>query len=80
MGGGFRYVDSRFANNGNSEKMPEYTVFDASANWMVSDNLTVTARVKNLTNEEDYVIAPYVPNQWIFGDPRAYELSLRYSF
>ncbi|MEE2608877.1 MAG: TonB-dependent siderophore receptor [Pseudomonadota bacterium] len=80
VGGGFRYVDSRFANDGNSEKMPEYTVFDASANWMVSDNLTVTARVKNLTNEEDYVIAPYVPNQWIFGDPRAYELSLRYSF
>ena len=60
--------------------MPEYTVFDASVNWMVSDELTVTARVKNLTDEDDYVIAPYVPNQWIFGDPRAYEVSLRYSF
>ena len=80
VGGGFRYVDSRFANDGNSEEMPEYTVFDASVNWMATDNLTVTARAKNLTDEEDYVIAPYVPNQWIFGDPRAYELSLRYSF
>tara|TARA_B110000014_G_scaffold202725_1_gene152636 strand:+ start:1429 stop:1680 length:252 start_codon:yes stop_codon:yes gene_type:complete len=35
---------------------------------------------RNLTDAKDYVIAPYVPNQWIFGDPRAYELSLRYSF
>ena len=80
IGGGFRHVDSRFVNDGNTEKLPEYTVFDASANWKVSEDMTVTARVKNLTDEEDYVIAPYVSNQWIFGDPRAYEVSLRYSF
>jgi len=80
IGGGFRYVDSRFADDGNSEKMPEYTVFDASVNWMVTDGLTLTARVRNLTNEDNYVIAPYVANQWIFGDPRAYEMSMRYSF
>ncbi len=80
IGGGFRYVDSRYVNDGNTEKMPEYTVFDASVNWRATDELTVTARVKNFTNEEDYVIAPYVSNQWIFGDPRAYEVSLRYSF
>ncbi|MBL4580446.1 MAG: TonB-dependent siderophore receptor [Gammaproteobacteria bacterium] len=80
IGGGFRHVDSRYVNNANTEKMPEYTVFDASVNWAATDDLTVTARVKNLTNEEDYVIAPYVSNQWIFGDPRAYEVSLRFSF
>ncbi|PCJ22659.1 MAG: TonB-dependent siderophore receptor [SAR86 cluster bacterium] len=80
VGGGFRYVDSRYADNENNEKMPEYTVFDASINWMVSDELTITARAKNLTDEEDYVLSPYVSNQWIFGDPRSYELSLRYSF
>lgn len=80
VGGGFRHVDSRYVNDGNTEKMPEYTVFDASVNWMATEDVTVTARVKNLTNEEDYVIAPYVSNQWIFGDPRAYEVSLRYSF
>lgn len=80
IGGGFRYVDSRFANDGNTEKMPDYTVFDASLNWSVSEELTVTLRVRNLTNEEDYVLAPYVPNQWIFGDPRAYEVSFRYSW
>ncbi len=80
IGGGFRHVDSRFVNDGNTEKLPEYTVFDASANWKVSEDMTVTARVKNLTDEEDYVIAPYVSDQWIFGDPRAYEISVRYSF
>ncbi|MBL4572492.1 MAG: TonB-dependent siderophore receptor, partial [Gammaproteobacteria bacterium] len=80
IGGGFRHVDSRYVNNANTEKMPMYTVFDASVNWAATDDLTVTARVKNLTNEEDYVIAPYVSNQWIFGDPRAYEVSLRFSF
>ena len=78
IGGGFRYVDTRFANNQNTEEMPAYTVFDASVNWMATDNFTVTGRVRNLTNEEDFVLAPYVPNQWIFGDPRAFEISLRY--
>lgn len=79
IGGGFRYVDSRFANDGNTEEIPEYTVFDASVNWSATEDLTVTLRARNLTDEEDYVLAPYVPNQWIFGDPRAYELSFRYS-
>ena len=79
IGGGFRYVDSRFANDGNSEELPAYTVFDASINWSVNSNTTVTVRGRNLTDEEDYVLAPYVSNQWIFGDPRAFEISLRYS-
>jgi len=80
IGGGFRYVDSRFVDDSNTEKMPDYTVFDASIHWMATENLTVTARARNLTDEDDYVIAPYVPNQWIFGDPRSYELSFRFSY
>ena len=72
-------MDSRYADDSNTEKMPAYTVFDASVNWMATENLTVTLRARNLTDEEDYVLAPYVPNQWIFGDPRAYELSFRFS-
>lgn len=79
IGGGFRYVDSRFANDGNSEVLPEYTVFDASVNWFVNDDVTVTLRGRNLSDEDDYVLAPYVPNQWIFGDPRSYELSVRFN-
>jgi iron complex outermembrane receptor protein len=78
LGGGFRYVDSRFADNENTEQMPEYTVWDASLNWEAMENMTVTLRARNLSNEEDYVLAPYVPQQWIFGDPRSYELSVRF--
>jgi len=55
VGGGFRYVDTRFANDQNTEEMPAYTVFDASINWMASENLTITLRARNLTDEEDYV-------------------------
>lgn len=80
IGGGFRYVDSRFANDGNTEELPAYTVFDASVNWLVSEDVTVTLRGRNLSDEDDYVLAPYVPNQWIFGDPRSYELSVRFGF
>jgi len=79
IGGGFRYVDSRYVNDANTEKLPEYMVFDASLNWMLSDDITVTLRGRNLTDEEDYVLAPYVPEQWIFGDPRSFELSVRFS-
>ncbi len=78
LGGGFRYVDSRFANDGNTEKLPDYNVVDASLNWIISEELTLTVRGRNLTDEEDFVLAPYVSNQWIFGDPRSYEISLRY--
>lgn len=78
LGGGFRYVDSRFANDENTEQLPAYTVFDASLNWSVDEDLTVTLRARNLTDEEDYVLAPYVANQWIFGDPQSWELSIRY--
>ena len=79
IGGGFRYVDSRFANDENTEEMPEYIVFDASVNWLLNEDLTLSLRGRNLSDEEDFVVAPYVANQWIFGNPRSFELSLRYS-
>ncbi|MCG8415980.1 MAG: TonB-dependent siderophore receptor [Pseudomonadales bacterium] len=78
LGGGFRYVDSRYVNDNNTLEMPEYTVFDASLNWSLNDDTTVTLRARNLTDEEDFILAPYGPQQRIFGDPRAYELSIRY--
>jgi len=79
VGVGLRYVDSRFGDNGNTQKLPAYTVFDASLNWNVSDSTTIILRGRNLTDEEDYVLSQYVPEQWVFGDPRAYELSVRFS-
>lgn len=79
LGAGLRYVDTRFADSANTEKLPAYTVVDAKAGWNFNDKTQLTLRVRNLTDEKDYVLSAYGPSQWIFGEPRAYELSLRYS-
>jgi len=79
VGGGLRYVSSRFGNNTNTEELPAYTVVDASLNWDVTEHIALTFRVRNLTDEEDYVLSQYVSDQWIFAEPRAFEFSFKYS-
>jgi len=79
IGGGVRYVDTRFGNDQNTRVLPAYTVFDASASWSFSPTLQITLRARNLTDEEDYVLSDYGPAQWIFADPRSYEIGVRYS-
>lgn len=79
LGAGWRYVDARFADDANTRKLPAYTVVDATAGWNFNKKTQVTFRVRNLTDEKDYVLSEYDVNQWIFGDPRTYEVSIRYS-
>ncbi len=79
IGTGMRYVDKRFGNDLNTLVLPSYTVFDAAATWFVNSQTSVILRARNFTNEKDFVLAQYGANQWIFGDPRSYELSFRYS-
>jgi len=79
-GAGLRYVGSRYANVTNTATLPSYTVLDASVNWAVNRNLSLTLRGRNLT-DEDYVTTQYAsPQQWLFGDPRSWEISARYRF
>lgn len=79
-GAGLRYVGSRYANVTNTATLPSYTVLDASINWQVNRNLSLTLRGRNLT-DEDYVATQYAsPQQWLFGDPRSWEVSARYRF
>ncbi len=80
LGAGMRYVDERYADDANSRTLPEYQVFDASASWTVSPQMSVILRARNFTDEKDYVLSEYVDNQYVFGDPRSYELSLSYAF
>ena len=80
LGAGMRYVNERYKDDRNTGVLPAYTVFDASANWSVSEQASVIVRVRNLTDEEDYVLSEYTTDQWVFGEPRAYEISLRYAF
>ncbi len=80
LGAGLRYVDDRYTDDQNSAVLPAYTVFDAALSWYFNERATVVLRGRNLTDEEDYVLSEYVPGQWVFGEPRAYEVSLRYAF
>ena len=80
LGAGLRYVDERFTDDRNTALLPAYQVVDAAVSWFVNEQATVILRGRNLTNEQDYVLSEYVPDQWVFGEPRAYELSMRYTF
>lgn len=80
IGAGLRYVDERFTDDENTGVLPAYTVLDAAISWQATQQITMVLRGRNLTDEEDYVLSEYVPGQWVFGEPRSYELSVRYSF
>lgn len=78
LGAGIRYVDSRYQNNENTSELPAYTVVDAAVSWNFNEQTTLTLRARNLTDEEDYVLSGS-RNQFLFAEPRNYELSIRYS-
>lgn len=80
LGAGLRYVDERYRNDANTSTLPAYIVVDATASWSMSERTTLIARARNLSDENDYVLSEYTTDQWIFGDPRSYEVSLRYAF
>ena len=79
VSGGARYVGGRFSNDSNKTEMPSYTVFDASLQWHVNDDLQLSLRGKNLSDEIDYVLASY-GDQWILADGRSAEISMHYNF
>lgn len=78
-GAGLRYVGERYADHGNTSKLPAYRVVDASLSWQVSEAVQLSLRGKNLSDSHDYVLAPY-GEQWILGEGRAAELGLSWRF
>lgn len=79
LGAGARYVAARFANDANTRELPAYTVVDAQGGWSFNERTQLIFRVRNLTDEKNYVLSEYDVNQWVFGDPRSYEVSFKYS-
>ncbi|MGQ9427108.1 TonB-dependent receptor [Gilvimarinus sp. F26214L] len=79
-GAGLRYVDERYSSNSNAEQLPAYTVLDASVHWQASDSVTAFARGRNLNNEKDYVLSSYGASQWLFAEPRAFEVGFEMRF
>ncbi|NRB39429.1 MAG: TonB-dependent siderophore receptor [Pseudomonadales bacterium] len=79
LSGGARYVGTRFIKDDNTAELPEYIVFDASLQWRINKDIQLSLRGKNLSDEIDYVLAPY-GDQWILADGRSAEISMHYNF
>ncbi len=80
LGGWLRHVDSVFTNNANTAELPAYTTLNLDATWRVNQNLRVTARVRNVTDEFYATWAYRSGAQVTLGEPRTYELSASYKF
>jgi iron complex outermembrane receptor protein len=75
-----RYVGQRFQDAANLRVIPSYTVVDTTLQREVFENGIVGLTVRNLTDEL-YARNIYgSTTQWIVGDPRSVELSLRVRF
>jgi outer membrane receptor protein involved in Fe transport len=73
LGGGMRYVGERYADNANTVRVPDYTLFDAFVAYTPARWVNLALRGRNLT-DATYAIAPYGPTQFILGEPRVIEL------
>ncbi|MGY1488210.1 TonB-dependent receptor domain-containing protein [Methylobacillus pratensis] len=76
---GKRYVYGDFDSLDDIAAMSGYTVFDASAAWHVSQQMTLRANIRNLT-DKFYSAFAYSATQQLVGTPRQIELTaeLRY--
>lgn len=79
-GGGFNYVDDRFANAGNTVTLPRYVTVDAVA-WYRVGGLDLQLNVYNLFNRE-YIVAGHGSNGNLNlpGAPRSAQVTLRHTF
>lgn len=91
FGAWYRYIDDRFGTNDNTVILKDYSLLDLSATYNLHDNLDLTVRVRNAT-DEDYVpwvdvfylqqTDPTFPfaNQVLLGEPRSYEVNLVFRY
>ncbi|MCQ8119727.1 TonB-dependent receptor [Methylomonas rosea] len=78
---GSRYVGDRFVDTANLIKAPAYAVFDTQLSWKFNPKATVTARVKNLSDEQ-YVEWGSGGNAPLFfvAAPRTFMMELKVDF
>lgn len=72
---GIRHVGERFTDNANLNRLPAYTIADAGLRWAVRPELTLDARVSNIT-DATYAQTNSGQNQWILGQPRRIDVRL----
>lgn len=78
---GARYVGDRYVDPANSIVMPAYAIFDTQMSWQFHRHATVTARVKNLT-DETYAEWGSGGTQPLFllREPRTFQMELKLDF
>ncbi|MDB5702588.1 MAG: TonB-dependent receptor [Sphingomonadales bacterium] len=80
---GVRYVGNRFIDTANLISTPDYSVFDASLRYVVTDRLAVDVRAFNLTDK--LYATTFIGNgrgggQWQLGAPRSFEIAVTGQF
>jgi iron complex outermembrane receptor protein len=74
-----RYVSSRYGNTANTVSDSAYTLYGAFASYRLQKNTSLTARVRNLT-DEIYAASVTGAPMFYLGAPRTYELALQTNF
>ena len=78
LGGGVRFVGERQRNDGNTETLGGYSLFDAAINYAVTDSVSLALNATNLTDRE-YVSSNTFGSRY-YGDGRTVLATLKYSW
>jgi iron complex outermembrane receptor protein len=71
-----RHVDSIYADDANTVKLPAYTTVDLAADYKVSKIANLGFRVRNLTDELYATYGSTNGRQAMIAAPRTFEVSL----
>ncbi|MGG4603679.1 TonB-dependent receptor [Paenalcaligenes sp. Me131] len=74
-----RHVSRMYGDVANTYYVPAYTLLDLGVSYKLSSNLTLSGRVRNVTNET-YAVGTNSISYYYAGAPRTYELTLRAAF
>lgn len=78
---GARYVGDRFLDTANLIIIPEYAVFDTQLSWKFNRHATLTARVKNLSDELYAEFGNGGNNPlFILREPRTFQVEAKFNF
>ncbi|MCP3751537.1 TonB-dependent siderophore receptor [Pseudomonas sp. SBB6] len=78
-GMGLRYVDERYADTANSQRVPGFTVVDANLGWQVLPDVRLGLQLNNLLDRR-YAATAHSGEQWLMGEPRSYFATVDYTF
>lgn len=80
LSGGLRHVGKRYVDNANTLKLPAYTTADLALQWKTTADTTLTLRGFNAFDKHYFSTAYYTTTQWLVGEGRRVELTLKHQF